>query len=1196
MTKLAKKRLSLSAVLLALTVAVTSVASALLQNACAPSADNGARAFRVTSRAQLIGGPNALGEVGDFLLENEKIRIVIQDEGFSRGFGVFGGSLIDADLVRPGTGPGDSSGGLGKDNFGEMFPAFFLEALAPSEVFDPNDPSGKAKLPAIEITADGSEGGAAEVTVRGYGGDFLAMTQTLNEFVLDDPRDAPNLLFTTKYRLEPGKRYLEIVTTAQNVAFPDRVMTLPNEFAGIAVPAPFGDVLLFGAGNEVFLPHDAGYDLRYRLEAVYQAGNIGLPALPGLVAEYIATSGPDVSYGLLSAEPEDPERNFAYQNREMFPGATPHSLHVPFIASAFTGVFQVVPPAALAANDRAAGGDDEYSFKRYFIVGSGDVASVTEVVHDILGDDTGRLEGRLRDDVSGAPVAGASIIVLDGSGAKVTQAETREGGKFRAVLRPGSYEAVVVKSGHAIGAPTPFTIEAGALTFQNLEIESAASVSVTVVEPGVGPLPAKVSLVGTALPSFNNRDPKEWLFDLSLGEGYRYTDFEPDTDEPSTRRYLEDFAYTEEGSATITARPGRYTVVVSRGPEYERVEIPDVVLEPGAQRSLRAEIRRVVDTEGYVAADFHLHSVYSLDSFAPLDERITSYAGEGLELVVSTDHNFIVDYAPTIAALGVERFIRSLVGLELTTMDRGHINGFPLRKGSGALSSGADGEYTNTIASRTFGSFQWSERTPQELFDGLRELAPKDEACVRQNGGDAAACPSTVEKVIVQVNHPRDSILGYFDQYVLDQDDLSAKGQSGLVGANTVAHPEYAGRNFSWDFDALEIFNGKRFEMLHNFRVPAGLPVNADIGAPLDPASCCPLTTGEVYREYPEFDCDAELRDCTCTAADAEAQLAAGNCETGGDILHPGVVEDWMQILRTGRRVVGTANSDSHEPGKEEPGYPRTYVRVPNDNPRNVTGNDIVDGFLKGDVLMTNGPFVQLTLTNDAGETVSMGETASAEGGELTLELEVRHAPWVLPNRAAVYVDGQLVQEIALEPDASGVITKSLPLEPDGDGFVVVEVTGDNNLFPSVFPNEVPSLQFTDVIGALGDSFGFLGDSGLRPDLTYQVTPYALTNPIWIDADGDGEVRPELTLPEPPPEERRRAGAVLDDVPGVESPLTEPGDPPLLDVRSAYERWRDELPARKRRALSQRLPPWLWPTDHPKDIRRVWAQFVNHAH
>jgi hypothetical protein len=288
--------------------------------------------------------------------------------------------------------------------------------------------------------------------------------------------------------------------------------------------------------------------------------------------------------------------------------------------------------------------------------------------------------------------------------------------------------------------------------------------------------------------------------------------------------------------------------------------------------------------------------------------------------------------------------------------------------------------------------------------------------------------------------------------------------------------------------------------------------------------------------------------------------------------------------------VVGTANSDSHEPDAEEPGYPRSYVRVSDDNPRQVTGRDIVAGFLAGDVLMTNGPFVQVIATSGTSS-VGMGETLTVAAGQVHITVEVRHAPWVLPNRARLYHDGIIVAEASLTPDGSGILPAEFDVDVTRDGFLVIEVTGDDNMFPSVYPQEVPSLQFTDVIGALGDSFGFLGGSGLQPTLTYQVTPYALTNPIYLDGDGDGTVTPQLTLTGVSNLEARAPTATV-----VSPPTASLGDPPLLDARPPWQRYRDALPARKRRALEQRLPEWLWPTDHPKDIRRVFAQFARHAH
>src|SRR4051812_10152595 len=118
-----------------------------------------ATAFKVKARADLVGGQRALGEIGDFKLSNGIIHAIVQDVGTSRGFGAFGGSLIDLDLVR-GLPVSQTGGPQGNDYFTEMFPAFFLLAIEPSKV---------------EVIADGSDGQAAIVRVSGDGGDFISI-------------------------------------------------------------------------------------------------------------------------------------------------------------------------------------------------------------------------------------------------------------------------------------------------------------------------------------------------------------------------------------------------------------------------------------------------------------------------------------------------------------------------------------------------------------------------------------------------------------------------------------------------------------------------------------------------------------------------------------------------------------------------------------------------------------------------------------------------------------------------------------------------------------------------------------------------------------------------------------------------------------------------------------------------------------
>ena len=131
------------------------------------------------------------------------------------------------------------------------------------------------------------------------------------------------------------------------------------------------------------------------------------------------------------------------------------------------------------------------------------------------------------------------------------------------------------------------------------------------------------------------------------------------------------------------------------------------------------------------------------------------------------------------------------------------------------------------------------------------------------------------------------------------------------------------------------------------------------------------------------------------------------------------------------------------------------------------------------------------------------------------------------------------------------------------------------------------------MIGSLGSSFG-LGslEGALQPEVTFVTTPYALTNPIFIDGDGDGVVNPGATIPG---REGVASTAAVQDKPrlGLTRPVvTVPTEEEALH-QAALEAW-NAIPVRKRIALS-RLPRWLWPSNDPRDVRRSLVQFTRHA-
>lgn len=982
-------------------------------------------AKQIRSRSDLIGGPGALGEVGDYLLANERIRVIIQDEDYSRGFGLYGGSLIDADLVRPGS-FGDSSGGLGRDNFSELFPGLFLLAMKPDE---------------DGVRTVRHDDGSASVEVRGRAADFVFLAAQLNDVLVD----ADNLRFTNEYRLRPGVSYVEITTTVTN--FGSSRVEFPSEGASSLIGDaelvfPVGDVVLFGAGNEVFA-EGAGFDIRFTLEELYRTP-VELPRLPGLVTPFLATRGPGVSYGFMSGVSE-PDGSLV--GRAGYENASVDDLVIPFLASAFTGAFYGAAPEGLERGE-------SFSFKKYFLVGRGDVASIRDVVHQIRGTETGRVSGVVKERLTQAPEAEADVVLLDSAGRPVNQIGPDDRGRFTSTMPPGRYRYVVVADGRFVTDPVAFEVRAGASTFLEIELESPGLVSVQIQSAEDGRrIPGKCTFVGTYPAPAPGRPGRDFLYDLRLGERWRPLDLVSDTEDPSTRRFVEEVVVAPEGRILQRIRPGNYRVVCSRGPEYDLYE-RDVEVVAGATRQVTATLSRVVDTAGWASADFHLHSVNSVDSSMSLPARVAAVAAEGVDVASSSDHNFVTDYRAAISDQNLQSWVQGMVGLEMTPLEIGHFNAFPLRFQPGPI---------------TNGSFEWSGRPPQELFDELRALGRYGP-----------------EQTIVQVNHPRDTILGYFNDYNFNPDSGEVEQEDSVLLAPT--GPEFGPENFSFDFDAIEVFNGKRYELLFHYRVPDELP------PPPLPENVPPAGT--------------VLRD------------------DDGRVAFPGAMNDWYTMLKTGRIYTATGNSDTHGP-RDEPGFPRTFVPVSDDRPGAIAELEVVDALRRGRAVPTMGPLLIVTATTSGGcrdrrpdlqetsvregSACGMGEVALAPDGAVRLEAEMRVAPWIRVDRLVVRVNGDVVE--TFDGDNASLSRIAADLTLSADGFVIVEAIGDTSMFPVVVPNEVPSIQVSDALGSITAAFGVdLRPFGnLFPRQETIVFPYAFTNPIFVDVDGNGRFDPPGT-------------------------------------------------------------------------------------
>jgi hypothetical protein len=192
------------------------------------------------------------------------------------------------------------------------------------------------------------------------------------------------------------------------------------------------------------------------------------------------------------------------------------------------------------------------------------------------------------------------------------------------------------------------------------------------------------------------------------------------------------------------------------------------------------------------------------------------------------------------------------------------------------------------------------------------------------------------------------------------------------------------------------------------------------------------------------------------------------------------VVDDWFSLLNHEHLVTATGNSDTHHLTFNIGGYPRNYVHVRDDRPEAVTPKQIAQAIKGHHVFFTTGPIVSLTVNGGI-----VGDLVPARGGKALAEITVRAAPWISVERVTLYLNGREVKRwpVATAGGQRPVerFHETFEVQTPSDGYVVVRVDGDKPLTPVV------------------------GDGK-----TFTAYPFALTNPVFLDVDGDGKYRASL--------------------------------------------------------------------------------------
>jgi hypothetical protein len=192
--------------------------------------------------------------------------------------------------------------------------------------------------------------------------------------------------------------------------------------------------------------------------------------------------------------------------------------------------------------------------------------------------------------------------------------------------------------------------------------------------------------------------------------------------------------------------------------------------------------------------------------------------------------------------------------------------------------------------------------------------------------------------------------------------------------------------------------------------------------------------------------------------------------------------EDFFHLLNRGYHVRAVGVSDSHGIDGGEPGYARTYVLYDGPKGAALDRAAVIEAMKAGRSFLSNGPVV-FVRANGRG---LPGDLVRASKGRVELDVRVLGAPWLDVSEVRLVVNGERGEPLPMRGGDGRTIKFRdwVTLALERDGWIAVEVRGRVSLYPVI--------QQRSGDGA-AESAAF---------------PYALTNPIFFDVDGNGRSDP----------------------------------------------------------------------------------------
>lgn len=307
--------------------------------------------------------------------------------------------------------------------------------------------------------------------------------------------------------------------------------------------------------------------------------------------------------------------------------------------------------------------------------------------------------------------------------------------------------------------------------------------------------------------------------------------------------------------------------------------------------------------------------------------------------------------------------------------------------------------------------------------------------------------------------------------YVATLADVSEAGGVASLPGQEVTHLSYGHFNafpMPWDPDALN--DGAVYPLdkappalFAAIRAAAGDDVLIQINHPRNP-----VVGG--YFGFVGLDpetLEVDKPEAWSTNFDA-VEVFNGDCERDWNRQS---LRDWIGLTNHGHTVALSSGSDSHSPA-EPPGFPRNWIAA---DPAGIGADPapLLDAVRARRIVVSCGPFVRFA----GADGTPIGGRITAGRAPVELDIQVSAPSWITVDEIRLLEAGEVVQTLSPAPDAADPAVRldtRVQVSPTADTWYAVEVVGSGSLEP----------------------------------VSWRGGPYALTNPIEVDAEGDGTWTP----------------------------------------------------------------------------------------